>query len=104
MRDFPIPGHQGPVVFLWIDHNGLHMQTRCDRQIVKERWKTYCDMMCRYDSIHSEWDLCTEFSPENDESTLASLPCFSDTHQLLPPLTSPPPPLQKLQSDDRSSD
>ena len=110
MKVFPIPGHQGPMVFLWIDHNGFHMRTRCDHQVITERWTTYCDTMRRYDSIHNEWDLCTEFDPENDDSTLASLQCFSDAHhfniQLVPPSppTSPLPPSQEFQLDDRSPD
>ena len=109
MKVFPIPGRQGPVVFLWIDHNGFHVRTCCDRQVIKERWTTY-HMMRHYDSIHNEWDLCIEFDLENDESTLTSLQRFSDTHhldiQLVPPSppTLPLPPSQEFQSDDRSPD
>jgi len=110
MRNFPIPGRRGPIVFLWIDCNGFRVRTRCSRQVVRENWTEYHDTMRRYDSIHDEWDLCTEFSPEDDHSTVASLPRLSGVRnfgtQSIPPRppTSPTPLPHQLLSDDGSPD
>ena len=109
MAHSPEPGHRGAVVFRWVDHNGFHMRSRCHHQEATTIWEKYGEEhMRRYDGIHNEWDVCTEFFPEDNfdpfEST-APFEFMQSASPVLPPYLplSPQPPLHELVLD-RSAD
>ena len=105
MAHGPEPSRRGTVVFRWVDHNGFRVRSRCHRQEATTIWEMYGEEhMRRYDGIHNEWDVCTEFFPEDNfdlfESTapFESMQSASPVLPLYPPL-SPQPPLHELALD-----
>ena len=114
MAHSPEPGHRGAVVFRWVDHNGFRMRSQCHRQQVTMIWEMYGENMRRYDSIHDEWDVCTEFFPEDNfdlfeptalppsaSMTLAPFASMRSPSPTLPPYPpqSPQPPPHELALD-----
>ena len=114
MAHSPEPGRRGAIVFRWVDHNGFRVRSRCNRQTATTIWEMYAgENMRRYDSIHNEWDVCTEFFPEDnfdlfDSTTLAAFERIEPTQSVSPvlppyPPLSPRPPPHEL-AVDRSAD
>ena len=66
MAHSPEPGRRGAVVFRWVDSNGFHMRSQCNHQQVMTIWEMYGENMRQCDSIHNEWDVCTEFFLEDN--------------------------------------
>ena len=115
MAHSPEPGQRGTVVFRWVDCNGFCMRSQCHHQEVTTIWEMYGEENMRwYDNINNEWDVCTEFFPEDnfdlfesmalppfDFTTFAPFQSMQLTSPVLPlyPPLSPQPPLHELVSD-----
>jgi len=94
MTHGPEPSRRGAVVLRWINHNGFRMRTQCNRQEVPSIWEMYDEEhMRQYNSIHNEWDICTDLFLEDNFDLFEPMETASP---VLPPYLplSPQPPAQ----------
>ena len=68
------PGKRGAKVYHWEESETTAIRTRTlvPRSQVNDIWGNYGSKQRRYDGIRDEWDICTEFDP-NDISDDAYL-------------------------------
>lgn len=60
------PGKKGARVYFWDLINGCQVRTPAGRSNQEGVWNQYGDQQRRYDSVADEWDLCTEFDPDDE--------------------------------------
>lgn len=63
-----IPGRRGALVFYWEDVDGIRIRRFGSRD--PSLWLRYSHNQRRYNSAFDEWDLCSEFAPEEGASEL----------------------------------
>ncbi|KAJ8694754.1 hypothetical protein PTI98_007404 [Pleurotus ostreatus] len=63
-----IPGRRGALVFYWEDVDGIRIRRFGTRD--PSLWLRYSHNQRRYNSAFDEWDLCSEFAPEEGASEL----------------------------------
>jgi hypothetical protein len=61
----PAPGKSGATVFLWSDMDGFRIRTSATRGEVEQFWSSYPNSQKRFDGFRNEWDICTEFAPND---------------------------------------
>lgn len=88
-------GH-GPAVYHWSEEGQFRIRTRVFRACVEDIWDCYSDSQRKYDSIHNEWDICSEFDPDGRPEADESLSDFDryedDGLAYLPRAETPPGP------------
>ncbi|KAL0572756.1 hypothetical protein V5O48_009205 [Marasmius crinis-equi] len=74
-RDLPPGDGSRTKVFLWTLHDGRRVREAVTKGDYIREWTSYGPKQRRYDPFHNEWDICTDFDP-NDVPT--DLDDFSD--------------------------
>jgi hypothetical protein len=64
-RNFPLPGRRGATVFRWEDVDGFRIRMRVNRGEVETWWGVYGNRKKRFNAFENEWDICTEFDPDD---------------------------------------
>jgi hypothetical protein len=68
------PGRKGATVFHWAgvpEYPRFRVREQISRQFVEDMWDDYSDNQRRFDGFSNEWDICTEFSPDDISDSLA---------------------------------
>lgn len=61
-----MPGHHRPQVYQWEqDDDGVRVWMEVYRNCVDDIWENYTDLQCQFDPFKNEWDICTEFAPDD---------------------------------------
>ncbi|KAL0572374.1 hypothetical protein V5O48_009589 [Marasmius crinis-equi] len=76
------PGPHYARVFYWELRSGSRVRTAVWRkkEVYDWYWSAYSSLQRRYDSFHDEWDVCTEFAPEDQsvDHTEVTLDLYAD--------------------------
>ena len=90
----PSRNTRGPVVYYWSQEGQFRIRTRVFRGNVEDIWDHYADSQRRFNSIHNEWDICTEFDPEAHpemDGDLLEFNTFEDNDLAQPSRAETPP-------------
>ncbi|KAJ7571847.1 hypothetical protein C8J56DRAFT_755534, partial [Mycena floridula] len=62
------PGKSGARVFRWetVWDDGYRLRTHVPRWQVPDLWQEYTDSQKRFNSFDNEWDVCSDFAPDDE--------------------------------------